>query len=485
MSSVKNKTSIPRNTFYIFVSQATGKFLSLLFVSIVARHLGTQGYGRLAFAFSFTYILTMFMDFGINTILVREIAREKEKAKEFLYNALLLKCILAISVFLLIFISVFLTHISYPTSVVIYIIGFAVITTSTAEIFRSAYFTAMERTEFRGILNIFHRLAELLLAILFIFLGGRLIAISLAILFASLLNFYLSWKMATRFLPHASIQLNSSLQKWIIKASLPIGVSIIFLGVYNRVDAVMLGFLKGDVAVGLYNAAYRLMEVLVFIPVSFSAALLPVISRYFRSSPKKFKGTFLFYLKWGFIVTLPISIIIGFFPSFFIDLIFSEKFQASTQALIILIWTLPLLSLNLIFRDYFIASNRQRVNLYFFSTGAILNIFLNFLFIPRWSFRGASISTLVTEFVGLLFLSFLVKVKREGLPLRDTLEKPLVSACGMATAIHYGMRINNGVALLSGIIVYILLLFLQETFSKEELQSMKERLFSAKFRPMI
>ncbi|NOZ63518.1 MAG: oligosaccharide flippase family protein, partial [Caldiserica bacterium] len=81
-----------------------------------------------------------------------------------------------------------------------------------------------------------------------------------------------------------------------------------------RIDTVMLGFMKGDVSVALYNAAYRLMEVLVFIPASFSGALLPVISRYFKSSPKKCRGTVIFYLKWVFIIVLPLSIIIGFFP---------------------------------------------------------------------------------------------------------------------------------------------------------------------------
>ncbi|NOZ63648.1 MAG: oligosaccharide flippase family protein, partial [Caldiserica bacterium] len=259
----KEKTSIPRNTFYIFVSQVVSKLISLVFVSIVARHLGTQGYGKLAFAFSFTYILTMFMDFGINTILIREIAREREKAREFIYNALVLKAFLSIFVLALIFLAVFLSRIPYPTSLLIYIIGFAVIITSTAEVFRSAYFTAVERLEFRGILDILHRLAELLLVVLFILLGGGLIPIALAILLASGLNFYLSWKWASRFLPNLAIKISPSLQKWIMKASLPIGVSIIFLGIYNRIDTVMLGFMKGDVSVALYNAAYRLMEVLV------------------------------------------------------------------------------------------------------------------------------------------------------------------------------------------------------------------------------
>lgn len=472
----KNKTSVPRNTFYIFVSQVISKFISLVFVSIVARHLGTQGYGKLAFAFSFTYILTMLMDFGINTILVREIAREKAKAREFLYNALALKAFLSVVVFALILLAVFFARIPYPTSLLIYIIGFAVIITSTAEVFRSAYFTAVERLEFRGILDILHRLAELLLVILFILLGGGLIPIALAILLASGINFYLSWKWANKFLPPSPVKISPSLQKWIIKASLPVGIGMIFLGIYNRIDTVMLGFMQGDVSVALYNAAYRIMEVMVFIPASFSGALLPVISRYFKRSPKKYKGTFLFYLKWVFIIVLPIAITVGFFPAFFVNIIFGAKFQLSTRALMVLIWTLPLLSLNFIFRTYFITSNRQKVSFYFFFTGALLNIFLNFLFIPRWSFQGAATATLVTEFVGLLFLAAIVKLRREGIPLRDTLEKPLVSACGMATAIHYGMRINNGVAFVGGILAYILLLFLQETFSREELQSIKERI---------
>ncbi|MCD6521980.1 flippase [Candidatus Calescamantes bacterium] len=472
MSST-NKTRIPQNTLYLLTSQVAEKFVSLLFVSLVARHLKTAGYGELAFIFSSTYLLTIFMDFGINTILVREIARSREKAKEFLFNAFILKIYLAFFVLILLFSFTKLTPFSPHIIIPFYIIGIAVIITSMAEIFRSSYFIAVENALMKGLLTISHRVTELIFTFLSILFGGGLLRISTAIFLASLLNFFFSFCLARKDFHSQKSHLSLITQRKILLSSLPVGIGIVFLGIYNRIDTVMLSFMKGNVAVGIYNAAYRIMEVLVFIPASLSGALLPVLSRFFKSSPKKFRSTFIFYLKWGIIIAFPIAVIIGFFPQIFVRIIFGKAFFSSTKALIILIWTFPLITLNYILRTFFIASDRERMNLYFFLTGAILNTGLNFLLIPRWSYKGASTATLLTEVWGTIFLLFVISLSREKHNLRETLEKPLIAAMGMACAIHYGMRINNLFAFLAGCFSYFMLLLVQETFTREELKAVK------------
>ena len=474
---MQERTRIPQNTFYLFISEVVNKLLGIVFVGVVARHLGKAGYGELSFVFASVYLLTLFLDFGINTILVREIARNRERAKDFLYNSLFLKSYLALLVIVFLILFQKLSHLTPSVSSLLYIIGIAVIFTSLSEIFRSSYFIACEMAWMKGSLIVIHRLVELSLTLIFIFfLGGGLIKIGWALLLASLFNLIFSYFSTRRYIFSQRWKGDLSLQKWIIKSSLPLGAGIFFLGIYNRIDTVMLSFMKGDIPVGIYNAAYRLMEVLVFIPASLSGALLPVLSRYFKSSPKKFRTTFLFYLKLAWVISLPLAVIMGFFPSFFIHLIFGKAFQESTGALTILIWTFPLLSLNYLLRDYFISSNRQIMSLYFFSLGAFLNIILNLILIPHWSYRGAAAATLATEFWGSIFLLGAIKLGREKVPLRDTLEKPLVSTLGMTTAIHYGMRINEVFSFFAGIIAYVLLLLIQETFTSEEWKAIKERI---------
>ncbi|MGH7203971.1 MAG: oligosaccharide flippase family protein, partial [Candidatus Levyibacteriota bacterium] len=104
LQNKSTKQTIIKNTFWLMGGEAISK-LMIFFVTIwTARYLGVDGYGKFSFAFSFTALFSILIDFGFNTLTVREIAKDKLLAKIYIGNLLSIKILLSI-------ISLFLTFI--------------------------------------------------------------------------------------------------------------------------------------------------------------------------------------------------------------------------------------------------------------------------------------------------------------------------------------------------------------------------------------
>ena len=68
---------IAKNTGVIIAGDVLNKAIGLLVVIFLVRYLGAVGYGKYAFVFAFLTFFGIITDLGINTILVREISRDK------------------------------------------------------------------------------------------------------------------------------------------------------------------------------------------------------------------------------------------------------------------------------------------------------------------------------------------------------------------------------------------------------------------------
>jgi len=101
LKNLGEKQTVAKNTFWLGVAEGVTRFLKLFLIIYVARILGATEYGKFTFALAFVSLFAIFSDFGISTIATREIAREKEKEKEF-PSFLSLKLVLSIGTLLLI-----------------------------------------------------------------------------------------------------------------------------------------------------------------------------------------------------------------------------------------------------------------------------------------------------------------------------------------------------------------------------------------------
>ena len=179
----------------------------------------------------------------------------------------------------------------------------------------------------------------------------------------------------------------------------------------QRIDIIMLSTMSGMANVGFYGVPVRLISTLNIPFTSLSVALLPRVSIYFnkaRSLKNIYKQSQRFYIFLGLIIT----IIIFLFSKQIISILFGSKYIEGNAHNALRILILAFL-INKISgpAGVVILSMEEKLNKFipFAFFGAILNIGLNLLWIPRYGILGASLATLICALVTSFIELFLVK----------------------------------------------------------------------------
>ena len=170
----------------------------------------------------------------------------------------------------------------------------------------------------------------------------------------------------------------------------------IFSVLFSKIDVLMLALLKDFVNVGIYTAAYKLLEVSFMLPTCIITVIFPLISRYAKESPADLieicSKTVLFSLG----ILLPVVIVSIFLGERIIFVVYSEEFLRSKLPFQILMVTLAFYMIDQIFSHALVAKDLQHLNLKALVTATFINIFLNAVLIPKYSYIGASLSTLIS-----------------------------------------------------------------------------------------
>ena len=400
MSTVRR---VAKNTLVWLFGDIGGKILSLLFVIYAARYLHAEGYGTLSFALAFTGMFGMLSDIGFYELMVREIARDKSAAGKYIGNVIMLKFFLVAAMLGLICIAI--NAMNYPALTVklVYILGASIAIDAFSMTFH-ATFHAFERMEFISIGKILKNVILLTGAVVITYEGLGILAFAYLYLIGSLFLLAYSFTLVAIKFVKPRFELDKGFCKWLIKEGLPFWASFVFIKIYYDIDKVMLSMMVGDVVVGWYSAAYRLVVTLGFIPTAFIASIYPVTSRLFISSKDALIFTTERALKYMLIIGVPIGILTTSLSDEIISLVYGAEYAPSAIALQILIWSEVLIFGSVVFGNLLNSVNKQIVVTYQTAIAAILNVVMNLLLIPRYSYVGASIATVMTELFALLFL---------------------------------------------------------------------------------
>jgi len=260
--------------------------------------------------------------------------------------------------------------------------------------------------ECEALVNILQGLLLLGIGLAAVYLGKGLIGLAYAYLSTSILIFIFSFFVTIKKFAKPKLEINLDFWKFLIKNAIPIGLMAIFSTIYLNTDTVMLSLMKGDTAVGWYNAGYKLMNVLKFISAMFVLAIFPVMSDFYITSIESLKRFFKKSMQYMFMLGLPIGLGITILSYKIIPIIFGQQFSPAISVLQILIWVSIFDFLAIIISYCLIAINKQQLSTYMCGAGMVINIILNLILIPRFSYIGASIAIVSSEFM-ILTLGFL------------------------------------------------------------------------------
>lgn len=192
--------------------------------------------------------------------------------------------------------------------------------------------------------------------------------------------------------------------------------------VYTHLDIVMLGFMKSDEEVGYYNASVKIKTILVSIVTSLGTVMLPRASYYVEHNlMEKFHSMIEKAVNFVFLVASPLVIYFMLFAKYGIRFLSGSGYDGAIKPMILIMPTLLLIGLtNLMGTQILLPFGKERYVLYSEICGAMVDLTLNIILIPKLASGGAAIGTMIAEIAVFLvqyqelkgiFLPFLKRVR--------------------------------------------------------------------------
>ncbi len=186
--------------------------------------------------------------------------------------------------------------------------------------------------------------------------------------------------------------------------------------IYQDSDITIIGYMKGDLAVGLYSAAVKIMYVITNMISSLGAVILPRMSYYMKSG-KKSQFDRLTGQTIGFVLMLTFPIAAGTFllSRELLLLVCGAEFTDASLALQILAFNIILSPLNgVVVNQLFITLGKEKISLKVMILSCLFNVIANILMIPGWGYEAAAFTTICSE---LIVLVLFVKYSRQEVPV--------------------------------------------------------------------
>lgn len=460
---------IVKNTFSLLFSGMIAQLLGFLAIVYLARVLGPGDFGKLNFAMAIITYFTLIANLGLPLLGTREIARDREKIDDNLTNILTMRLFLAALSFSLLFLIVFFLNKPLETKYLIILYGLGIIPSA---LLLDWAFQGVERMEYIGIGRILGSVIYVGLVLGFVKSHQQLLLIPCFHVAANLLVIVLLISIFVNHFGKPRFRFKFSPWKELLRAALPIGLSIIMIQVVHYIDTVMLGFMKSAEQVGYYSAAYKIIMILLMAAWCYQDAVFPVISNYYKTSTDSLKKIQSHSTKVMITLTLPLAIGGTIFARPIMNLIYGGKYDPGVIALQILIWTVAIGSLHGVYVRGLIACDRQNRRLIIAIVHALIVIALNFIFIPLLGLIGAAIVTVSGEFL-VIFLSYREFSKIVSVPFHGYILKPLFASTIMVLFLYWGLswqNFNLFLSIFGGGMIYFISLYLMKGITSKDIR---------------
>lgn len=464
--SVEKKNSMKKNIFFGVLNTVVNTVFPIVIFAIVAPALSPAGLGINQFASSLVGCFILFATLGIPLYGTKLIARLKLSGKNEEVNKkasalFFINCITTVIILAAYICFIFLTS-KTQKDVGLYIVYGVTIVASLLSV--EWYFQASERFAYIAIRNLIVKIISLICIFIFIKSPSDYFIYAIiccgGILLYSLVNFL-------KFIKEVKLSFKNLEIKPHIKPIMTIFAMNVITSIYVSMDSIMLGFMlkdAGDFAVGQYTNALKTPRTVLAMLVSISTILIPRLSYYHQEKRiSEFKNiinkTFMYY----FAISIPATIGIIFCAQGITLLLSGAMYLESVTAMKIISVTLVLVCMtNLIGIQIFYNTDKTKYTLISVAVGAVINLILNLIFIPTYSYLGAAITTVIAEFSVLLVQLILGrKMLFFKIFSKDSL-KVIIAAIFMTTALYlrsillsFSVGIGLVVDVLVGVGVYM------------------------------
>ncbi len=427
---------VAKNSLLPMGLQLLNKIIDFAFAMLMLRILAPEMAGRYYFAVAFIGYFDILVRFGLGTLLTREVSKDREQGNRYLSTVTILRGLLWLTSVPLMAVVVLVYALAgqMTPDIVLAIALFAVgmIFSNLADGF-SAVFYAYEKMEYPAAISTVTTVTRVSLGALVLLMGLGFVGLAAVSVVANLVSAIILGILVVRhcFKPHP--EWDPQRAKWMMNTSFPLMINLLLATVFFRIDVLLLKPMQGDAVVGYYSAAYKYIDGLNIIPAYFTQAIFPLMSRYADSARDSLLRAYTLSLRLLLIIALPIAFGTPFVAGGLIMVLGGAEYMPDSMiALQILIWFLPFSFVNSVTQYVLIAIDQQRFLTKAFLIGVSFNIVANLLVIPVYSYKGAAVVTILSEFALLIPFYYAIRKHLGRLPWFSLFWRPTVASVVMA-----------------------------------------------------
>jgi PST family polysaccharide transporter len=398
--------SLIANGFWSLTTQIVRVGSLAAIMIALSRHFGPQRFGTLAVGLAFVRIFGVLATFGLDKILVRHLVDHHERFSAIVRESFRLK--LAIAMLSYVAMIVVILAIGDGDRLLLYIGMFAGagLFFMPCDVYEYAFQSQnrfglaflgrgvpiLVSTAIKGIAIVLN--APLLVFAALETVEAALIATALALLYRG--------TSAAEDTPESRSPI-----RWARLAAegLPMLLSALAVMIYMRSDVILLGKLAGHQAAGIYAAASQISEACTLIPFALMPALFPLLVRWralgLEFYQRQFERLFLIAITTGVLF----SIVITVSAHAIVDLLFGANYHSAGNVLMVHAWTIVFVFIGITQSGYEVTERLTWFGSAKTFLGAVLNIILNVIFIPRYGVVGSAVATLIAQIFSCVLLN--------------------------------------------------------------------------------
>ena len=470
--------AIAKNTSVQIVGKTFSTLLGLAAVAIMTHTLGVEKFGWYVTATGFLQFVGIFSDFGF-TIITAKMLSEPEFDKTDLINNLFTWRFITAFVFQALAPLLILLF-PYPVEIKMAV---AIMSLSFFAISLNNIFIGYCQSNLKMAIQMTGEVLGRIILVLGLILvasknypahggtplqsgGGFLWAMGIITLASVFYTFYLWLKT-----PRVKFAINAQISKAIFYKIWPTATTVIFNAFYLQGDRVILPLYVSQTEVGLYGAAYRILDIITQSAGMIMGIMMPLVAfAWSRNLVDEFKKRYQTSLDLVALFLAPMMAGIVVLANPIMLLIGGQGFAGSGRILQFLSIAIIGISFGNIFGYIALAIDRQKQALWIYISDAILTVIAYFVFIPRYGIYGAAGAAVFSELYAGIGLMLLANHYAKFTPRFKALGKIVLASAIMGAAIYRLQPMNIMISILLGVVIYTTLVLLFKVVSKETIK---------------
>ena len=409
MSETKKSPSLKVNMIMNVILTVSSMLFPIITFPYVSRVVGAEGIGKVTFVTSIVTYFSMFAQLGIPTYGIRICAKvrdNKEELSRVVHEILIINVITCVISYIALGIALFSVPRFAEEKVLFFVIGTTILLNALG---MEWLYKGLEQYSYITIRSLIFKVIAIVALFLlvhneadYIIYGGITIFATAA---SNVLNFINARKYIT-FRMLGNYQLKKHIKMVLVFFAMSIAITI-----YTNLDNVMLGFMKTDIDVGYYTAAVKIKLVLVSVVTSVSTVLLPRASYYVdKGLIDEFIAIAKRAMNFVIVFVIPCTIYFMIYAKEGILLLSGEEFIPAIPAMQVIMPTLLFIGItNILGIQMLVPLGKEKQVLYSTILGAVVDLIINIIMIPKYGAAGAALGTTAAELTVLIYQIIIMK----------------------------------------------------------------------------